>query len=244
MFAKILSRRSEKDCWQYSADAFGPLCTQIGAQSCWFVAGPARDLHDSIAAKVDDFLSRNQEEIIRGEAKAIMVCWNLFMVGNNPTTARPMLVIASKSSRQRQYARALLKQSKILEDWPAIRIRTVAKVPAQLKGGSASSATSNSAPESSIYLANDSLTLSGALVSIGGKGLATVGGLVKIGVSFYGFTAQHPSLGISDEEEEDSADFDGFDEDSGSDDDEDVVETTSKGSCRPWLCFSLLSRYV
>ena len=233
MFSKILSRRSEKSCWQYSADAFGPLCTQVGAQSCWFVAGPALALHDSIAAQVDDFLSRNQEEIIRGEAKATMVCWNLYMVGNNPTTARPMLVITSKSSRQRQYAKALLKESKLLEDYPAIRIRTVAKVPAQLKGGSTSSATSNSSFGSSIFLAPGSLTLSGALVSVGGKGLATVGGIVKIGATFYGFTAHHPGLGISRWEEEDSADFYDFDEDSDSDDDEDIVDTTGKGSCRP-----------
>ncbi len=50
--------------------------------------------------------------------------------------AEPTLVFSSKSRRKRRHAKALLKDSKLLDAYPGVRVKTQEKMPANLQRSS------------------------------------------------------------------------------------------------------------
>ena len=211
----------------------------ISGQSCWLVAGPALDLYRSLEPKINDLLERHKELIEQGEVKPRMTSWNMLMIGTSGETAQPTIVFASRSRRQRQYAKALLKDSDLLAECPSVRIKTMEKSPAELRAAYSIDSQQNSdKDEHGLYLVHDAGEPSGSLISIERRRLATLGGVVKLNDKQFGFTAQHASQVADEEESPVDTGVCAFDDDSDVDEDE-LVEMTSRGT-RGELLHSLM----
>lgn len=205
---------------------------KISGQSCWLVAGPALELYRSLEQQINDLLERHKELIEQGESKPSMTSWNMWMIGNDAETAQPTIVFASKSRRQRQCAKAFLKDSKILDETPYVRIKTLAKSPAELRcAQSSDSSLTEGDSNEGVFLVNESDELSGSLIAVDDKNLATLGGIVKLKNRCYGFTAYHASIDFCEDEDAIVTNSCTFDDDSDVDED-DLVELTSRGACR------------
>ena len=96
----------------------------------WEVTGPALKIFDGLRLDIQTLLDNHRDHIAQGEAKPRRVSFNMFMVGTSPESSSPVIAFISKSSRQRRYAKALLKDSKLLKDHPSIGIKMLNKEPA------------------------------------------------------------------------------------------------------------------
>ena len=198
---------------------------------CWEAVGPAGDARNKLCPHIKELLENNEELLEQGEEKPRGVCFNMWMEGKNPAKSQPIIVISSKSRRQRTRAKELLKQSQLLEEYPGIKIKALEKQPAIYSAGGQEENAVQGDTLNDIYIHNQSSDACGAPISFGGSRLATLMGVVMIGSVYYGLTAQHArfrrleDVGCAPNKDEVLA----FDDDS-DDSDEDDAEITSKGN--------------
>ena len=224
---------NKKEIWPNAAQSVSQPdqpSLRLGMLNCWEVTGPALEVLNDLRLDIQALLDNNKDEIERGEAKPRRVSFNMFMVGLQPQSANPVIVFISKSSRQRNYAKTLLKHSRLLDKHPSIRIKTLNKQPPEPRAvPSESEHHYTEDDENGVFLIDGTRGHCGAKIAIGRERLARMGGVLLINGNYYGITAQHTRFEASTEPD-DSVDSEPlcFDEDS---DDEHMasVEITSKG---------------
>ena len=224
---------SKKHGWPEPEKSVGRPCElKFRRTECWEVTGPALDLFNRVAPAIDKLLEDNQELLEQGEPKPRGISFNMWMEGSKPSTAQPLIVFSSKSRRQRSYAKALLKESGILHDQPAVSVKALDKMPAvhQAKPLSPSHCSTQESLLN-LYMTDPSSEPFGAQISFGNSQLATMLGMVDLNGKPHALVPQHPRFDYRTEELECPATKDElleFDEDS--DFDADEVEITSTAS--------------
>lgn len=89
---------------------------------------------EELSAPVQDLFDRNQEMLEQGQSKPRTISFSMWMIG--PIySASPTIVISSRNRHQRTYARTLLKESRLLDKHPGVKIRTLDRMPAVYQGG-------------------------------------------------------------------------------------------------------------
>lgn len=195
----------KKPTWPNATASIGPECLIVNGLGCWQVVGPALEIMAKLSRPVEELLNKHQEDLEHGECKPSAISFNMRMIGSCPSSAIPTLVISSRNRKKRTLAKALIKQSKLLNEYPGVRVKTLDKKPAVYTGG-----------EDEVYILDDSHGLCGAPIIFGRSGIATMGGVLSIGGAQYGISVQHARF-ESIEEEGDGADENKlpcFDEDS------------------------------
>ena len=222
---------SKKQQWPNPELSIGRECNPISGLRCWAVVGPALLVFQEISLPIKEVLDKRQEDIERGEQKPQTVSFHMLMVGSEPSKAEPTIIFASKNQRQRRFASVLIKQEKLLDNYPGIKIRTLPKMPAVHRSGPCiSRARSEKQSNDEIHLVKRLNSACGALISYGDSKLATMGGVILIKGVCYGIATQHPRFHEQEDTERTAAQVEtlAFDEDLNFDEDE-LTEITSRG---------------
>ena len=159
---------------------------------CWETVGPALEIMQKLSPSIKKLLEDNQELLEQGEDRPRVVAFNMLMEGSKPSSAQPIIVFSSKSRRQRTYAKALLKQSGLLAEYPSIQLRTLDKMPAVYQAADeGQSSDVAEKDDKNVYIFDQSNADCGALISFGSSKLATLTAVFRIGFRWYGLSAQH-----------------------------------------------------
>ncbi|KAI4161813.1 MAG: hypothetical protein LQ342_004504 [Letrouitia transgressa] len=225
---------SKKENWPEPEKSIGRPCELLFKNTeCWEVVGPVLDIFNKIAPAIDKLIEDNQELLEQGEPKSRGISFAMWMEGSKPSSARPVIVFCSRSRRQRSYAKALLKESSILDKHPGVSIKALDKMPAIRHAQSLKSHLSSSAASRlDIFMTDPSSEPFGAQITFGDSEAATMLGMVYLNGKQHALIPQHPRFDHYDEELDvlpDKEELLEFDEDS--DMDETVlIEITSNAS--------------
>ena len=223
-------------------------CLSIGGLKCWEPIGPALAAFEVLSKDLQDLLGKHKDALKQGEPMPRGISFNMWMIGSKPESSTPTIVFSSKSLRQRAFAKALLKDSKLLDQYPGVRIKTLDRMPAIYRAGSPEpdniemafdridDVHNDHSEEEAVYMVDSSRGYCGALIAFGRLRLATMGGILFINGTYYGISAQHGRYdfldGPGDATNEDNSLC--FDDDSDTEDSdlENLVEITSRGKHR------------
>ena len=233
--------------WPDPEQSIGEECLRVGGLKCWLPIGPALAAFEVLSKDLQDLLDKHKDALKQGEPKPRAISFNMWMIGSKPESSNPTIVFSSKSLRQRAFAKALLKDSKLLDQYPGVRIKTLDRMPAIYRAGSQEPDTIEMAfdriddvhsndSEEAVYMVDNSRGSCGALIAFGRLRLATMGGTLVINGTYYGISAQHGRYKFL-EEPEDATNEDHslcFDDDSDTEDSDlkNLVEITSRGKHR------------
>ena len=224
-----LSFNTKKPDWPDPELSIDVECLGIDGLRCWQVKGPALAVIEVLGKPLAEILAKNCESLEQGEPKPRALSFHMWMIGKTPESAHPTIVFSSKSRRQRSYAKALLKESHLLDQHPGVRIKTLDKVPARFCA-EASSVVPSATVAEGVYMIDGSKGACGALVAFGQTRLATMGGVLLIDDHECGISVQHPRWQTSQELSREPGvtalpffDYDSEDEDLG------MMEITSRG---------------
>jgi hypothetical protein len=90
--------RRPKAVWPNPEDSIGGefLDWRLEGLRCFEAIGPACDAYvDVILPAIDKLLARNKEELEREETKFMSVGYGMFMIGIEPSKAKPTIIIVS-----------------------------------------------------------------------------------------------------------------------------------------------------
>ena len=235
---------NKNSTWPDPERSVGKECLSISGLRCWLPIGPALAAFEVLAKDLQDLLDKHKDALKQGEPKPRAISFNMWMTGSKPELSCPTIVFSSKSPRQRAFAKALLKDSKLLDQYPGVRIKTWDRMPAIYQAGSQKPDTiettrdstdivPNDASEEAIYMVDDSRGSCGALIAFGRLRLATMGGILLINGTYYGISAQHGRYEFLEEPEDGINEGNSlcFDDDSDTEDSDldNLIEITSRG---------------
>ena len=224
---------ASKSTWPDPERSIGRECSKISGLRCWEATGPALEIMNKLSIPIKEMLDNYQEILEQGELKPRAVSFHMWMIGTVASAANPTIVFSSKSRRQRTFAKVLLKESKLLDNYPGIRIKTLDKAPAIYQAADSNlNVDGEEVSDDGIYMVDDSRGVCGSLVAFGNSKLATMGGVILIDNVHYGFSAQHARFDYIRERQcltSEPADAPCFDDDSDSEYC-DLIETTSRGT--------------
>ena len=238
---------NKNSIWPYPEQSIGEECSIISGLRCWLPIGPALAAFEVLAKDIQDLLDKHKDALMQGEPKPRAISFNMWMTGSKPGSSSPTIVFSSKSPRQRLFAKALLKDSKLLDQYPGVRIKTLDRMPAIYQAGSqepdpmettrnSTENGPNDGSEEAIYMVDDSRGSCGALIAFGHSRLATMGGILLINNTYYGISAQHGRYEYLEEPEDSTKEGTSlcFDDDSDAEDSDldNLIEITSKGKHR------------
>ena len=235
--------------WPDPEQSIGEECLSIGDLRCWLPIGPALAAFGVLAKDLQKLLDNHKDALKQGEPKPRGMSFKMLMTGCKPESSSPTIIFSSKSLRQRAFAKALLKDSKLLNQYPGIRIKTLDRMPAIYRAGSQEPDTiettddiiddvhNDDSEEEAVYMVDNSRGSCGALIAFGRLRLATMGGILRINGTYYGISAQHGRYDFLDEPGDATNEGNSFcfDDDSDTEDSElgNLVEITSRGKHRP-----------
>ena len=188
-----------KPSWAEPELSIDRECPTINGLRCWQVRGPALAAMNELCIPIAQLLDKHCEALEQGEPKPRAVAFNMWMVGSSPHSAHPTIVFSSKSLRQRSFAKALLKESHLLDKYPGMKIKTLDKVPAvyQAEGVLLQNTLDhhhneeNAHFDTGVYLIDDSRGACGALITFGKTKRATMGAILLLDGLEYGISVQH-----------------------------------------------------
>ena len=224
---------SKKESWPNPEHSIGRPCElRFKNTECWEATGPALTVFNQIAPAVDKLIEDNMELLEQGEPKSSGISFNMWMEGSKPSSARPVIVFSSRSRRQRTCAKALLKDSGILDKYPGISIKALDRIPAIHQAKSLPQIPSRHNHSTLDIFVNDPASEPfGAQISFGDSKFATMLGMVYLNGIKHALIPQHPRFNHDREDLNDTCEKEQlleFDEDSEVDE-TDLVEITSAG---------------
>ena len=224
---------SKKESWPNPEDSVGRPCElRFKDTQCWEATGPALAVFNLVAPAVDKLIEDNMELLEQGEPKSSGISFNMWMEGSKRSSARPVIVFSSKSRRQRTCAKALLKDSGILDKHPNVSIKALDRMPAIHQAKSLPHIPSWRNHSTLDVFLNDRVSEPvGAQISFGDSKFATMMGIVYLNGKQHALIPQHPRFNYDREDLNSACEKDQlleFDEDSEIDE-FDFVEITSAG---------------
>lgn len=121
---------NRKPAWPDPEQSIGEECLLVGGLKCWLPIGPALAAFEDLSKDLKDLLEKHIDALKQGEPKPMVISIHMWMIGSKPELSSPTIVLVSKSSRQTAFAKALLKDSRLLDQYPGVRIKTLHSMPA------------------------------------------------------------------------------------------------------------------
>ncbi|KAI7782622.1 hypothetical protein LA080_013110 [Diaporthe eres] len=206
--------------WLNPEDSIGRYIGKAKWDHIWEAIGPARDVFNTVAPKIKDYLESAVELI------SSRVTWSMYMIGKSASLASPSIIFCCDVLQHRREVRNTIKDSGILNDYPGIKTGHLPRPPDfdQLvplgAGGQlpfnrgdimALTSPAKSACGSQLFVIADGTN------SAPRAPVATIGGVIRLGENFYYTTAAHALKGAPDPTAADEAML--ADEDCDTDDD-------------------------
>lgn len=220
--------KSRKLSWPDPERSIGQMSELIGNNFCWEATGPALELFEQqLAGRIERIFCDHKDDLERDEEVAKSYSFHMWMIGRTASTARPTIVLTSRSKKLRAKAKRLIKDDGMLESFPEIDIKGLERSPAIPKGDPPSDGEE---PSNDVYVDGHPPVRCGTPITIGGKHRATLGGLIYVNGICYGLTALHRNL-VNSESWDDESDT-GYEAEAAFDEDSDT-ESTSEYSSLP-----------
>lgn len=243
-----------KPKWPDPLSSVGIPYEPLHSVPCWDVKGPVREIAELICPQATSVLELNHERLTEGEKCCPMLLIGMYMVGHCENEATPVLLVSCGKKSIRENAKALIKEMKILDAYPAVILAMNPKPPVCLVGSDSDPLQPNPVyevgsglstysaqyvmePKRTVYSTHKTWTLllassiyfrkgSNPESSIDGK--STMGGLVCVNGILRGLTVAH---GFTENNEAPSGCSSDSDIEYDCDDPEDThyVELTSRG---------------
>lgn len=88
---------------------------RIGNNEFWHAIGPAKSAYDRVSPDIKSFLERHAEEL------SSKVTWSIYMVGETPDAATPVIIFCSEDEKGRKGIKKIIDKSGILGNYPGIK---------------------------------------------------------------------------------------------------------------------------
>lgn len=148
---------NKKVIWPEPEQSTGEGVKEISGLRCWLPVGPAFEVMEALSPFIFELLNKHKDTLKHGEPKPRAFSFDMWMLGPAPGSANPTPVFSSKSRRQCTFAKALLKDSKLLDGYPGMRIKTWDKIPAVHRAGPQDTDTAfDDDSDNGIYMVDDS----------------------------------------------------------------------------------------
>lgn len=224
--------KHKNSCWPDPEASIGRECMNIQSYVCFEAKGPALDIFLKLAPQIQVLLDDHRDGCFMGcEEQPRTISYHIWMVGHQRPKAKPTLIISSKSKSQRLAAKDLIRDSGLLDQFPGVQLKTLDKRPAVLQADYVNSFMAVDRNDNTLYVIGTPTNPCGALLTLGSRRKATLGGVIIIGGQYYGMTALHRQH--CEDQETESQDDDGkiiaFDDDSDLEQEE-PIDVMSKGS--------------
>lgn len=168
----------------------------------WEAIGPAREAFHEIAPKIKQYLEDTVEPI------SSRVTWSMYMVGRAPAQASPSIIFCGEVLFDRRHVREIIKESGILDDYPpGIKTGHLPRPPGfdQLVPLGARDRAPDGRSEMIALTAHDRSACGSQIFensygtsSVRLSAVATIGGVLRLGKTYYYMTAAHTILPGSD----------------------------------------------
>lgn len=223
--------------WLNPEDSIGRYIGKAKWDHIWEAIGPARDVFNTVAPMIKDYLESGVEPI------SSRVTWSMYMIGKSSSVASPSIIFCCDVLKHRREVRNTIKESGILNHYPGIKtghlprppdfdqlvpLRGDGQPPYNLGDIMALTSPAKSACGSQLFVnANVSSSVPPAPV-------ATIGGVIRLGEDFYYTTAAHalgptPDPTTADEAMLADEDYDTDDDALSLDGNEDVYSASASG---------------
>lgn len=121
-----------KSPWPEPELSIGLPCCSFGRHKCWEVVGPARDISQAIFRATKEVLDQHSEFLHETEKVPFSIMFGLYMVGKNEKKSRPTLLLSCEPKIPRRKALKLVRESRILEDFPGVVLAESSQAPTAL----------------------------------------------------------------------------------------------------------------
>jgi hypothetical protein len=119
-----------KNPWPDPQGSIGDALCSLGRSRCWEAKGPAGDIsRGPIFREIKVLLESRHEYLNEGESVYSHLSYAVYMIGRSEKHARPTIVFSCVRQPPRQRALKLVRESRILDDHPAILLGECSRPP-------------------------------------------------------------------------------------------------------------------
>ena len=171
------------------------------SHKCWETVGPVLELENSIWDEVKRLLDLRWDYLIEGERIVDPLLFRMYMIGRRKEEANPTLLFSCSRLQPRKRAKEVVKQSRILQDHPAIRLAHSKRPPQALRpfrllvGPMKGVQRGEVETFGEVYCISPVDRTCGVPVFMrrkdGSFRKATIGGIVQLDDTYYGLTVAH-----------------------------------------------------
>lgn len=118
--ALSLLQKKHKNSWPDPESSVGKFCgTKKGRFKCWKAQGPAHEVFEDMSIEIKELLEKDCGPV----PSSCFVHFDIFMIGETPSTAIPHIMFACKKREPRKEALAAVRKSEILSHYtPGIEL--------------------------------------------------------------------------------------------------------------------------
>jgi hypothetical protein len=239
--ARLLKRN--KCQWPESEKSTGRYYRTMGRDTYWEAVGTARETFTRIGDEFRSYLEKNSDPVSR------TVTWSMYMIGRTKETAEPTIMFCCTDLSCRKRVMKTIEDSGILKNYPGVRVGHSSKPPDFDQLVRLAAETLDSPPldagqpmdgvdiysDLSTKACGARLYLKAFASNTAFEQKATAGGIVRWGNKYFFLTVAHAFIGCAETFPPDESDCD-FEFDigqSGWEDEDDFIESTSMGSISP-----------
>ncbi|KAJ3577217.1 hypothetical protein NPX13_g3348 [Xylaria arbuscula] len=186
----ILRRGHATQRWPNPERSIGRFICKVGKESIWEAQGEARRVFEPIAADIKTYLDRCVEPI------PSWVTWSMYMIGSAAESASPTIVFCCEAIAHRRDVRTTIKQSGILNRYPGVKTAHMPKPPGFDHLIPLAPSSSDNKSTVQLQLSQDapgmSLVITGPADGQQSSCRATIGGVIRVGSTYFYTTAAHP----------------------------------------------------
>lgn len=136
---------SNKPKWDNPQASIGKQVAATRIKTIWEASGPALELFEQrIFHAIEETLNLNKEHLDSEEESSHTISFHLWMVGRKPESAQPTIIFTSKSAALRTKVVKVIKEDRVLAEFPGIALKSMNRMPAIPMGYQSNSAFSSS----------------------------------------------------------------------------------------------------
>jgi hypothetical protein len=193
----------------------------LGAMKCWDIKGPARDMWDRIEPEIRKILARCDEDLVAQESIPLPMLVGMYMIGKDEQNAAPTILFSCQSRALRRKAMKFVKRSNLFQTLQGVLLAESSEAPLSMGSNEEqrypSSVENQKMKDVYVVTPRSMGSLCGIPIFTPNEKeqpltftrVATMGGVLQQGDSYYGLTVAHSFLGTKGAQilSEESAEF-------------------------------------
>jgi len=102
--------------------SIGKSWCAIGKNRCWEAVRPAKEQFSQVLEPIRNFLSSQHEQLSKGISVRKALLLDIYMTGPTAEQAGPTIIFTCENKTQPQSAQKLVRNSKLLDQYPGFRL--------------------------------------------------------------------------------------------------------------------------